>query len=224
MLRIACACPSRDRPDDLVVMVESMIATSESATALVYIDDDQLHLYMHHCDWEGKYGKRVKFSVGKQIGPAKSCEWLISTHKEYDVYGLMTDDAIFLTPGWDRYLSDRFEEFPGRIGVVSPDHEHGPWVNFPYVSRQWLDIVGWYVYPGVFHFCWDTVLEILGEGSRIDYPNITQFGIKHFQRATVEPHHTRPDAMAFLGWCITERRGIVRKLREAISWKKEHPQ
>lgn len=197
--------------------MDSFRGTSSHATMLVYVDSDEIHDYLHLCDWQAELGDRVRFHIGRpRIGAAQSYRTLLEIFPGYDIYGLMTDDSEFSTPGWDDYLVDAFTRFPGRIGVVSPDHAHGPWVNFPYVSKEWIGIVGYFVHPGVHHFCWDTVVEMLGEASKIEYATDKQFLIRHHQLPQVAPSRTEPDAMAFLSFAIAERRTITTKLKRAI--------
>jgi hypothetical protein len=101
--------------------------------------------------------------------------------------------------------------------VVSAYHAHGPWVNFPYVSRDWIERVGWYACPQTHHYCWDTVMELLGEATRIDYAKQHDFEIEHdaIQDGSQIPAFEM-DCVQFLSWVITTRREIVQKLRAAM--------
>lgn len=200
-------------------MADSLIATSASAHVLCYVDNDQVDLYRNHCDWESLYGGRLKLTFGPSIGPARSINVLVHGFKDYDIYGLITDDSEFATPGWDEYLVGVFQSLPGRIGVVSPSHDQGPYVNWPYVSREWIDVVGFFAENTVYHFMWDTVIELLGETTRIVWANRDEFHIKHHQLppcTSASPRDFQSDASAFWGWILIHRASIVKRLREKI--------
>jgi len=215
-MKTLVVCPSRSRPSALYDMAESIMETSNADIA-VYIDDDQLDVYRDSgFNWKVRFGTRMKITIGKRIGPAAAVESLVKAFKKYDIYGLSTDDSIYRSKGWDGFAAKCISQFPNRIGVVSAHHGHGPWVNFPYVSRTWIDTLGWFVCPGVTHYCWDTALELLGDATEIVYATKEQFEIDHMAApASGNPATVQHDALTFLTWCINNRRQDVVNLRAA---------
>jgi len=208
-------CPSRDRPQQLDRMLKSVMETSQAVVA-VYLDEDNSFKYI---DVFPKYKDRVLVTVGPRIGPAKACQDLVVRHPEFEVYGLGVDDSIFTTPDWDRFVDDCLQSFPKRLGVVSAFHGHARWVNFAYVSRQWIEHVGWYVCPDLDHFCWDTVLEMLGDATNIVYATREQFFIDHRAEYTVAAGggNIEPDSTKFLWWCVIGRHDLVQKLKALMA-------
>jgi hypothetical protein len=197
-------------------MAESIVDTSDADIA-VYIDDDQVDFYRDvGINWKARFGHRLKITIGRRIGPAAAADSLVKGFRNYDVYGLSTDDSIYRSKGWDKFVAGCMDNFPNHIGVVSAHHGHGPWVNFPYVSREWIDALGWFVVPGVTHYCWDTALEILGDATDIVYATKDQFEIDHMAEMTSSsPAIAHQDGQQFLLWAITLRREAILKLRAA---------
>lgn len=215
-MRTLVVCPSRNRPEFLATMVESILKTSKADVA-VYIDNDQVDLYRNSgILWGGRFGERLLIEIGPRIGPARAIDKLAMTHLDYDVFGLSTDDSIYKSPGWDKFTERAIREFDNRIGVVSAAHGGGPWVNFPYVSREWITTLGWYVCPGVTHYCWDTCIEILGDATNIVYATKKQFEIDHQAQPTQGIDRFALDGALFLGWCINQRPVAMKKLRAAM--------
>lgn len=226
--------PSRERIDDLCKAIQSMIDTSTEATAIVYCDIDQENHYwpalqaigasLDHFD-RGKAVRRVQGEspriichVAPQQGPIASSNHIYSYYREgYTVFGMIPDDSEFKTPGWDRYLLDNMDGFRNRIGVVAAAHNGGDYVNFPWVSREWIDTVGWYFLPTNFHHCADSAIEILGEcAGAILYAPPDKFTMHHQLRHTFNRDKFEVDAQGFLFWCVGDRRAVVSRIKDAI--------
>jgi len=204
--------PTRDNPDLAKRAYQTMLDTSESADMLLCIDDDQAELYA------GLAGRRMRKNFAPRTDIVGSLNKAVGAFPEYTIYGQMTDDAVFLTPGWDKWVERVVAEFPARLGVVSPYHNGGKFVNFPYVSREWIQNVGWFACPETLHFCWDTVLELLGEATNIRYAEPYEFGLHHYvDRNNKTVPVFLKDCLQFLGWTVNRRRDILDKLRAEIA-------
>lgn len=211
--RIAVLCPTRGNPEGLKRAARSVIETASLADIMPYVDDDQSEIYGNV---EKLFPSRMFKLVGPRVDQAAAVNQLVSTFPGYSAYGLITDDAEMKVGGWDRYVLDVLDHFPGRIGVVSGAHTLGGFVNFAYVSGQWIEAAGWYACPDTIHFCWDTVIEMLGEATEIVYAPKERFFIEHnhvYDDKKVQLFMM--DAVKFLGWCINKRRDVVASLREA---------
>jgi len=210
---VLIVCATRDRPGDFLRLARSFHDTSIHAHLMAYVDDDQSAAYQAL-----ELPPRVRLHVGKRVGPIQAINWIVHSYRSgYRIYGVAPDDATFLTPGWDDWLRDTIDGLPGRLGIVAAAHDCGEYVNFACVSREWVEVCGWYAYPHAYHFIWDTVLEMLGEATRIVYAPASKFMMHHDQKPTIntEDHYTG-DAHSFLMWCVGERRALVHKIREAI--------
>lgn len=156
-MRVSVLVPSRDRPDLLSRMASSVRKTSD-AKLWAYIDEDQIDLYE---DFVQGRVKNVEAVVGPRVGPCASANHLLK-FADGDLLGYVPDDAVFATPGWDVNMSKVAEGFRNGIGVVSPAHNHGNHIDVPFVTKSWTDALGWYCYPGFYHWCWPTVIGMIG--------------------------------------------------------------
>ena len=118
--KIAVLIPSRDRPKELAEAVESVKVTAPSADVIAYVDDDQKDLY-GAVEMPGLSA----MICGPRVGPVSAANSLVESRPGYDVYGLITDDARTVCPGWDRWVLEVLEALPNRIGVISPHHNQG---------------------------------------------------------------------------------------------------
>lgn len=211
-MSIVVLLPTRDNPDLAQRAYQTMLDTSSEPHMMLCIDDDQAEAYAH------LGGKRMRKHFGPRTDIVGSLNAAVRSHPEYTIYGQMTDDAVFLSDGWDSWTERAVDEFPGRLGVISPHHNGGRFVNFPYVSREWIETVGWFACPETLHFCWDTVLELLGEATCIRYAEPTEFGLHHYvDRNDKTVQVFLKDALQFLGWTVNRRRDILDKLRAEIA-------
>lgn len=207
---IAVVCPSRDRPEELKGLIKSVMDTSTDAVVMSYIDHDQARLYE-----EVEESDRNGMVVGPRIGPVAAFNAL-AKESGADVVCAATDDSRFLTPGWDRWVQKTVDGFPNRVGAISPYLTGIDYVSFPCVTKGWMDAVGWFAYPRAFHFCWDTVVEMIAEPTGLVYAKEHEFAMSH-------PNHTSSnikayferDARGFLYWAIGERRQAIRRVLDA---------
>ena len=222
MIRTAVICPSRDDVEGLLSAHRSMVATSTDAVMIAVVDSDQTAMYD---TITATPDDRLIISYGTRDsrgGVVASINAAIKNNPGFDVYGLMVCDARIETPGWENWVASCVARFPNRIGLMSAHHNVGRFVNFPYVTREWIDAVGWYACPDTFRFCWDTVAEMLGDATAIEYAEEKDFHIEHELRRndnTVNVFAT--DAIQFLGWCVNGRREAVSRLKAAIAVVKE---
>lgn len=205
--RIAVLCPTRDRVGGLAKLVDSVHETSTRATVIACIDDDTRYLYRQEPGSIYHYLARSS--------PAVKVNHLVQIETEYDVYGCLPDDSWITSPGWDEWMLDQIDRFPGRIGVVSARHNGGPSVNFPFVSRKWIDTLGWLACPDTHNYVWDTVLEILGDATRIVHDR-PEFEVWHVNPNSKNVEPFVHDCVQFFGWCIGGRKEAICKLRSAM--------
>jgi hypothetical protein len=200
-------------------MVRTMIKTSTRARALGYVDDDQRELYEAGLKIEFPQGvpPEILMTYGPRIGPVASCNAMVGKLPGMRIYGMVPDDAEFRTKGWDEWLVGAIDSLPKRLGVVSAAHNYGSYVNFPWVSAEWINLLGWYFYPKNFHFCCDTILELLGEATRIIYAQPDEFLMFHQGQATINPEAYADATNTFLHWVVNERRQLLEKIRGAMA-------
>ena len=205
--RIAVLCPIRDRPDGLHRLADSVAATSTLATVIACGDEDTQHLYPLRSD--------IVYHFVPRATPAAKANHLVRVESGYDFYGVLPDDSTVMSPGWDLWLVEAFSRFPASIGVVNPKHNGKHAVNFPFVSRAWIDTLGWLACPDTTNYCWDTIIELLGEATVISHAD-DRFVVQHDnpESRNVEPFMM--DCVQFLNWVVTKRADAVRSLRGSV--------
>lgn len=224
-------CPSRDRPRELVKAYESMLASSQEPHLVAYVDGDQRDLYLHHLQgyepslvgvrghliWERRTDSRLTIMLAEQIGSVNASNRICHFFREpFTIYGMIPDDSTFKTQDWDHYLIEKLDHNVPH--VVSAAHNHGGMVNFPWVNRAWIEAVGWYYYPTNYHHCCDTIVEMIGECcNAITYADEADFLMDHEHKPSMNAEKFPVDALGFLGWCIGERREVVKNVKKRIA-------
>jgi hypothetical protein len=206
--RIAVLCPTRDRVAGLHLLADSVARTSTLATVISCGDEDTEHLYGQRPDIVQHFVPRA--------APANKANYLVAIEQDYDVYGVLPDDSFVACPGWDHWLLATVAKFPGGIGVVSASHNGQHAVNFPFVTRRWIDTLGWLACPDTTNYCWDTILEMLGEATALVYAG-DNFVVHHENPDSKNVEPFTMDCVQFLHWCVTKRGDAVKRLREAMA-------
>ena len=176
---VAVLIPSRNRPGQLEEAIRSVRDTSE-AHVLVYIDDDQHELYAELRNEEANRSHgRTGFTEGPRVDTVAALNTLVERFPDYSAYGVLTDNSVMKTAHWDSWLLETLDCFPGRLGVLSPFHNCGPYVDQPFVSREWIDVVGWYACPEFKHYAWPLVTGVIGGQTAIIHCREDQFAVFH---------------------------------------------
>jgi hypothetical protein len=222
--RVLTICPTRDRPGPLKRLIASFLRTSTHAKLVVVIDEDQRELYGNPVN-----GERVSFVFKSPPGAGPiACYNAIWSSTPADVYGALLDDCEFSTDGWDDYCLEARERFPGKVGLISPYTtvkdptgvvtEEMDYVQFMFITREWGGALGYFAYPKCFHYCWDTVLEVLADSTSIERVPKEKFSICHHSllsesTRTHLPHDTY-EAILFMA---TQRRQAIARLKKAMA-------
>jgi glycosyltransferase involved in cell wall biosynthesis len=164
---ISLLLPSRGRPDNVRRLVESVRETASqpnNVEIVVAIDDDdpELMRYLH----PGLYS--VQSQVFSTERTTLSEYWNLAYKKASgDILGHMGDDIVMKTPGWDTIVTEAFDQYPDKIVLVYGDDGDPTHANFgthSFVSRRWVETLG-YMCPPYFSSDYnDTWLNELADG------------------------------------------------------------
>lgn len=196
---ILVVIPSRDRPALFQRAAQSVLETSTGVRVIgaVDYDDPQLEAYR-----QITLGERVCMAYDHRIGPARSADRVMMATPGWRWAGLMTDDCVVTTPGWEGYLTAEYDRREG-IGVVSPAHNFGQHVDMPFVTDGWVKALGWFAQPKMRHFCWPTAIALLAENAgRLTRAPVAAFAVHHEQQATYAFEATSTDAVALYSWLL----------------------
>jgi hypothetical protein len=145
--RISILCPTRNRPDQLVAMMDSALKMASKPQLIefcLYIDlDDDSCGEIHFSD-------NVRIIRGPRMWLSSMYNALI-TAASGDYFFWSGDDVIFLTQGWDEELRNGIKSFSSKLGVV---HVNDMATSYPQkyatigmVHRVWVDAFGYIFTP-----------------------------------------------------------------------------
>lgn len=216
--RVLVCVASRDRNLALVRMIQSVLQTSEKADVAIYIDDDQYLDYWPKIEPFAQT-RGIYVLKGPRIGPVASLNAIAEKITSYSVYAAATDDSEYVTPGWDQWLLETAEAKQGFavMGSCIPGSNR---LDFPCVTRGWIDAIGHFAYPGAKHFYWDVFLEVIAdEVGCLVQSTSEQFLQKHDDAPTEEiAGKLTFDGSAVLTALAKDRKTIVEKMRKARPW------
>jgi hypothetical protein len=145
--RISILCPTRNRPDQLVAMMDSALKMALKPQLIefcLYIDLDD-----DSCG-QIQFSENVKIVRGPRMWLSSMYNTLI-TAASGDYFFWSGDDVIFLTHGWDEELRQGIKSFPSKLGVV---HVNDMATSYPQkyatigmVHRIWVDVFGYIFTP-----------------------------------------------------------------------------
>jgi len=216
MKPLAIVCPSRGRPEALHTMIATALTTSR-ADVLIYNDVDDLAAYWD--SWSHlEYKDRVFTVIGAPVGRVGAVNALAHSFGEtYRMFLVTADDCTFTRKGWDAEVIAAMDAFGDDIGCVHLASDNGlPHVNFPCVSRRWIETLGWLECPRLKNFCVDTVIEVLA----IALNRITQIApeavVHHVVRRDGYQEAARADVYEFLAYITQDFAADLAKLRAVL--------
>lgn len=164
---ISVLAPTRGRPEALQAMAWSAHETADGPVQiLAYVDDDDPADYQP---------ENVKIVRGPRI-TLSECWNRLAEVADGTILHMGSDDIRFRTPGWDTRILDVFDAFPDRICFVhGRDGGHDEKLGtHGFVSRRWVDTVGYFTWPGFPCDYADTWLHVVAGkiGRRVFVPSV----------------------------------------------------
>lgn len=210
--------PSRSRPDSLRRFLDAYKRTDASSSICVILDRDDplLEDYLtidYPSNWQILYMDKDVWGLSGRINQAFD----MFGYESY--YGLLGDDALPRTGGWDREL----RESAGRSRIAYPNDllRKGELCTHPVIGGDLVRRVGWLALPDVKALYIDTAWMYLGRlaGLLTYHPNVI---VEHLHwsadkapmDATYRRHRDHDDAAAYLRWLAGQYcDDIIKKVR-----------
>lgn len=223
---ISCIVPTRGRPEWLQRLWDGINATVERLDVLEMVvvadeDDDATLALLPTLD------PKPIVVVGPDRLPIP--KWVDGEAESLGgIVMLASDDIVPVTPGWDDRVREAFQKWPDRIGMVYTDDglRHDLMGPHPFVSREWLDAVGYYLPDGFMHQCIDTwIREVATRIGRVQYlGDVLLQHLHHVNRKAPKEAYARTDQYVHIDrahYAATqdERDGVVERLLAAIEEK-----
>lgn len=165
---ISVIVPSRNRPNELKVALDSLQLKKNGLEALVWLDEDEPQLDKYKEFF--KKNPNIKLFIKKRVG-YKDFHLMLNflcSQAKYDWIFEFNDDGYMNNPDWFEKFSDFVREFePTNQPVVINIWGQGDpkYNNFPIVSRKFLDILGHF---SLIYAC-DTWVNLVSLGANIQY-------------------------------------------------------
>lgn len=151
-LKISVLCASRKNVSNLRTIIGALDMLSSGKHDINYVVS---------CDWDDLQTQRaVERMVSDRLPVTMSCKqrrsclgaaWNDAAFSSLaDVYALVTDRALAVTPLWDAYIADAYGKDNTRVTWWTTNA--GPVI--PIVPHKWLDVVG-QIYTEYFPFWFD---------------------------------------------------------------------
>lgn len=222
---ISLCVPTRGRPARFKQMLDSARATAAGKFEVVaYLDHDD------EAEYEAETG--VVYARGRrpltdhnlvQMSGLWTRAW---ERASGDIAMLAADDIVFETGGWDEAVEAEFARVPDRILMVSTRNGQDDRPLLPFVSREWIDAVGFTPDDLQGWFADEWIWSMAAEVGRAAFlPGVT---IRHNQYGSDSTYEDAQEARMFAGGLpgmrntfysipqVERRDALVGKLRAAM--------
>lgn len=145
---ISILCPTRERPDGVKRLIESVCSTSnhpERIEILFYVDEDDLSFPLL-----GEYPCKIRYFQGPRVWISNAQNFLYMNSSGC-ILMTAADDMVFRSPGWDTQVIDFFDELPDKIALVFGNDlgtHAGNIATHGFFHKKWVDTLGTWVQPG----------------------------------------------------------------------------
>jgi len=224
MSKIAILCPSRGRPKQFARMLQSVKEKSSTdVEVFLYVAKDDVTL--------GQYPTCNYIYTGLDFPTAY--KWNMLAAKAMDagcnILMLGADDMIFATPGWDKAIIDHYNNLENKIYVYAlQDSRDKNGTPHPIVTKEYTDIMGYFVPPIFLHWYVDTWTVDIAKGNNC-FTHLRDYELVHDKpsdKGAGDETHNRIRAM---GWnerdkmtdylCTHFKDFEIKRLAQAIAEK-----
>ncbi len=149
IIEISILCPTRNRPQQLELMISSAISLAKNPEKIefcVWIDSDD----SSYDDFLVK-NRHINLSVYRGSRVLLCSAWnALASFAKGDFLMWLGDDSVFLTQNWDSLLTEKVIEFPDNLGLAYVndlgDYEQ-KWANIGMVHKNWVNTFGFLFSP-----------------------------------------------------------------------------
>lgn len=224
--KILVICPSRNRPNECLRMVESFNKTAKCSSLSIALDNDDPSLY----EYVDLIGDKASFTVDirKTTTEIINNKWQYSASC-YKWFSVTNDDFIYHTDGWDKKLISTLNLHGGKGIVYGNDllaGKHIPTTSV--ISREIVEALGWLQLPTLTHLYGDNVWDVIGKKccclfyrDDVIIEHLHVFGNKMLPDATHKRTNSKEmyekDEKAFLNWLFNDSKNDILKVKEIVS-------
>jgi hypothetical protein len=174
-MKIALMCPTRNRLNKLLTLISSLVTTIKSKDVFLVLgvdEDDPAKNYYSYLSNNIPFIKTIVFkNEGKFLG--LSTMWnSMAKQIDSDIYAMIGDDMMFMTPDWDEQIIKEFKNGPKDkiIMLHCNDGMRGPgnkYANVPplcvnfFIHKNYINTAGYFVEPYMENTHHDTWPQII---------------------------------------------------------------
>ena len=172
MKNYSLLCPTRGRVEGTLRFVESAVRTArnpERLNFLFYVDNDDPEKERYHVSIASlkdrlKYFGSIEILQGPRVGVPQAVN-LLSKKSFGEVLLYSSDDQFYKDDEWDQRLEEEIVKHLDLIFCIwfNDAWESDNFCTFPIVSRRWVDILGYFMFPFFEHFFSDTWVWMLAK-------------------------------------------------------------
>jgi len=226
---ILTICPSRERPDVCIKMIESFWNTAKSAKLVIYLDKDdpkRKEYFKIISISEEKRKPLPRFHINKRMTTTAIFNKALKQYPDYKYYLLINDDVIFETKNWDISFIKHLEKKNGGV-VYANDLLNINLPTFPCIDARMAKALGWLQLPTLNHLYGDNVWHYIA--TKLN----KLFFMKHIviehrtwmnKKSQVDNVYKRTnskemydkDQDAFRTWMAKDSENDIRKIKEIL--------
>ena len=174
-------CPTRNRPDNvnrLIQSIEQTTTNKENVNVIFYIDEDD-DSYTKTADIVKEHSDLfLSIEIGPKLILSDIYNYLFKKHSheaDDEIFMFCGDDVVFKTEGWDIKVAKIFNEYPDRIVFVygyDGAEENKNFGTHGFLHKNWARVIGRLTPPyfkGNYTDTWiNNVSDIIGRKRRVD--------------------------------------------------------
>jgi len=147
-MKIAIITPSRERLKGFIRLKESIINTISGENEIVFLIGADID---DKTDYES-----TNVLIKRYSGLSIAQIWNdLARSIDADYYVLGADDYVFETKDWDKILMSKIQH-PYNLLWFDDGIQHGNSCAFPIVSREWIELIGYFIPEMFIHNYSDT--------------------------------------------------------------------
>ncbi len=167
-MSIRIICPTRQRVSRCAKMLESFFATRSSTST-------QMFCYVDEADPQRADYRRLFDSLGVsyEFGPKRTMVEAVNygcSKFDDDYYGVLNDDHLCHTPGWDCILAAAIKRNGGTGMAYGKPENREALPQIILISCNCVRALGWYLPPWTIHQYGDNVQKDLYFGAGLAFP------------------------------------------------------
>lgn len=174
-MKIALMCPTRNRLNKLLTLISSLVTTIKSKDVFLVLgvdEDDPAKNYYSYLSNNIPFIKTIVFkNEGKFLGLSTMWNSMVN-QIDSDIYAMIGDDMMFMTPDWDEQIIKEFKNGPKdkimmlhcNDGMRGPGNKYANvpplCVNF-FIHKNYINTAGYFVEPYMENTHHDTWPQII---------------------------------------------------------------